>query len=319
MRIRCAILDDYQQVALKIADWSTITEKVEIVSFSQHFYDENELVDYIRDAEIVIVMRERTPFGVSLFEKLPKLKLLITSGMRNTSIDLVAAAAHGVTVCGTASSSEPPTELTWALIMNLARNIMKENAVLRSNGLWQSTVGSDLYGKRLGLLGLGKIGGRMATIAKAFGMDIIAWSQNLTKEQTDQFGVQLASSKEELLETSDYVSIHLVLSNRTRGLISEKDLQLMKSTAYLVNTSRAAIVDQQALIKALHENWIAGAGLDVFDIEPLPVDHPFRTMPNVLATPHLGYVTERNYTTYYREAIEDIQAYLDGRVIRSLI
>ncbi|MCZ8535473.1 D-2-hydroxyacid dehydrogenase family protein [Psychrobacillus psychrodurans] len=319
MRIRCAILDDYQQVALKIADWSTITEKVEIVSFSQHFYDENELVDYIRDAEIVIVMRERTPFGVSLFEKLPKLKLLITSGMRNTSIDLVAAAAHGVTVCGTASSSEPPTELTWALIMNLARNIMKENADLRSNGLWQSTVGSDLYGKRLGLLGLGKIGGRMATIAKAFGMDIIAWSQNLTKEQTDQLGVQLASSKEELLETSDYVSIHLVLSNRTRGLISEKDLQLMKSTAYLVNTSRAAIVDQQALIKALHENWIAGAGLDVFDIEPLPVDHPFRTMPNVLATPHLGYVTERNYTTYYREAIEDIQAYLDGRVIRSLI
>ncbi len=319
MRIRCAILDDYQQVALKIADWSTITEKVEIVSFSQHFYDENELVDYIRDAEIVIVMRERTPFGVTLFEKLPKLKLLITSGMRNTSIDLVAAAAHGVTVCGTASSSEPPTELTWALILNLARNIMKEDTDLRSNGLWQSTVGSDLYGKRLGLLGLGKIGGRMATIAKAFGMDIIAWSQNLTKEQTDQLGVQLASSKEELLETSDYVSIHLVLSDRTRGLISEKDLQLMKSSAYLVNTSRAAIVDQQALIKALHENWIAGAGLDVFDIEPLPVDHPFRTMLNVLATPHLGYVTERNYTTYYREAIEDIQAYLDGRVIRSLI
>lgn len=319
MRIRCAILDDYQQVALKIADWSTITEKVEIVSFSQHFYDENELVDYIRDAEIVIVMRERTPFGVTLFEKLPKLKLLITSGMRNTSIDLVAAAAHGVTVCGTASSSEPPTELTWALILNLARNIMKENTDLRSNGLWQSTVGSDLYGKRLGLLGLGKIGGRMATIAKAFGMDIIAWSQNLTKEQTDQLGVQLASSKEELLETSDYVSIHLVLSDRTRGLISEKDLQLMKSSAYLVNTSRAAIVDQQALIKALHENWIAGAGLDVFDIEPLPVDHPFRTLLNVLATPHLGYVTERNYTTYYREAIEDIQAYLDGRVIRSLI
>ncbi|MEK4085740.1 D-2-hydroxyacid dehydrogenase family protein [Psychrobacillus sp. FSL K6-1415] len=319
MRIRCAILDDYQQVALKIADWSTITEKVEIVSFSKHFYDENELVDYISDAEIVIVMRERTPFGVTLFEKLPKLKLLITSGMRNTSIDLVAAAAHGVTVCGTASSSEPPTELTWALILNLARNIMKENTDLRSNGLWQSTVGSDLYGKRLGLLGLGKIGSRMATIAKAFGMDIIAWSQNLTKEQTDQLGVQLASSKEELLETSDYVSIHLVLSDRTRGLISENDLQLMKSSAYLVNTSRAAIVDQQALIKAIHENWIAGAGLDVFDIEPLPVDHPFRTMPNVLATPHLGYVTERNYTTYYREAIEDIQAYLDGRVIRSLI
>ncbi|MFJ7827957.1 D-2-hydroxyacid dehydrogenase family protein [Psychrobacillus sp. NPDC096623] len=319
MRIRCAILDDYQQVAIKMADWSSITEKVEVVSFSQHFNDENELVESIRDAEIVIVMRERTPFGATLFEKLPKLKLLITSGMRNASIDLVAASAHGVAVCGTASSSEPPTELTWALILNLARQIMKENDSLRSNGLWQSTVGTDLYGKRLGLLGLGKIGGRMATIAKAFGMDVIAWSKNLTKEQTDKLGVQLASSKEELLETSDYISIHLVLSDRTRGLISEKELQLMKSTAYLVNTSRSAIVDQQALIKALQENWIAGAGLDVFDMEPLPMDHPFRILPNVLATPHLGYVSERNYTTYYLEAIEDIQAYLDGGVIRSLL
>lgn len=319
MRIRCAILDDYQQVALKITDWSTIIEKVEIVSFSQHFYNENELVESIRDAEIVIVMRERTPFGATLFEKLPKLKLLITSGMRNASIDLVAASEHGVAVCGTASSSEPPTELTWALILNLARHIVKENAKFCSNGLWQSTVGTDLYGKRLGILGLGKIGSRMATIAKAFGMDVIAWSQNLTKEQTDKLDVRLARSKEELLETSDYISIHLVLSDRTRGLISEKDLQRMKSSAYLVNTSRSAIVDQQALIRALDENWIAGAGLDVYDIEPLPKDHPYRTMPNVLATPHLGYVTERNYTTYYQEAIEDIQAYLDGRVIRSLI
>ncbi|WP_419960035.1 D-2-hydroxyacid dehydrogenase family protein [Psychrobacillus sp. BM2] len=318
MRIRCAILDDYQQVALKIADWSAITKKVEIVSFSQHFNDENELVESIRDAEIVIVMRERTPFGVTLFEKLPKLKLLITSGMRNASIDLVAASAHGVAVCGTASSSEPPTELTWALILNLARQIRKENDSLRNNGLWQSTIGTDLYGKRLGILGLGKIGGRMATIAKAFGMDVIAWSQNLTKEQTDKLGVQLASSKEELLKTSDYVTIHLVLSDRTRGLISEKDLQHMKGSAYLVNTSRSGIVDQQALLKALHENWIAGAGLDVFDIEPLPTNHPFRTLPNVLATPHLGYVTGKNYTTYFREAIEDIEGYLDGQVIRSL-
>ena len=256
MRIRCAILDDYQQVALKMADWATISEKVEVVSFSQHFSNEKELVECIRDAEIVIIMRERTPFGASLFEKLPKLKLLITSGMRNASIDLVAASAHGVAVCGTASSSEPPTEMTWALILNLARQITKENAELHSNGVWQSTVGSDLYGKRLGLLGLGKIGGRMAAIAQAFGMEVIAWSQNLTKEQTDNLGVQLASSKEELLEISDYVSIHLVLSDRTKGLINEKDLQLMKSSAYLVNTSRSAIVDQQALIKALQENWL---------------------------------------------------------------
>ncbi|KQL35215.1 D-2-hydroxyacid dehydrogenase family protein [Psychrobacillus sp. FJAT-21963] len=318
MKLRCAILDDYQNVALKMADWSNILDEVEVKSFQNHFEKEEELIYALNDFEIVVIMRERTPFTASLFKKLPKLKLLITSGMRNASIDLPAATKHGVAVCGTASMSEPPTELTWALILNLARQITKENNEFRNDGPWQSTVGSDLYGKRLGILGLGKIGSKMAMIAQAFGMEVIAWSQNLKKEQTDNLGVQLATSKEELLETSDFVSIHLVLSDRTRGVIGEKELKLMKPSAYLVNTSRAAIVDQDALIHALRENWIAGAGIDVFDTEPLPISHPFRALPNVVATPHLGYVSERNYSTYFKETVEDIQAFLEGKVIRQL-
>lgn len=318
MKLRCAILDDYQDVALKMADWSSILDKVEVKSFQHHFNNEDQLVKAIRDFEIVVIMRERTPFTEAIFEKLPNLKLLVTSGMRNASVDLNAATKHGVVVCGTASTSEAPTELTWALLLNLARKITKENNEFRTNGRWQSTVGSDLYGKRLGLLGLGKIGSRMAVIAQAFGMEVIAWSQNLTKEQADNYGVQLAKSKEELLKTSDFISIHLVLSERTKGLIGRKELQLMKTYAYLINTSRAAIVDQEALIEALRENWIAGAGIDVFEIEPLPENHPFRELPNVLATPHLGYVSERNYSTYYRETVEDILAFLDGSVLRQL-
>lgn len=318
MKLRCAILDDYQNVALQMADWSSILDKVEVTSFQNHFENEEELIEAINDFDIVVIMRERTPFTEAIIEKLPKLKLLVTSGMRNASIDLAATTNHGVTVCGTASMSEPPTELTWSLLLNLARQVIRENNEFRNNGPWQSTVGTDLYRKRLGLLGLGKIGSRMATIAQAFGMEVIAWSQNLTKEQTDKMGVQLAKSKEELLETSDFVSIHLVLSDRTKGLIGKEELKLMKPSAYLINTSRAAIVDQNALLDALRENWIAGAGLDVFEIEPLPENHPFRTLPNVLATPHLGYVSERNYSTYYREAAEDIQAFLDGSVLRQL-
>lgn len=318
MKLRCAILDDYQDVALKMADWSSVLDRVDVQSFSNHFESEKQLEEAISDFEIVVIMRERTPFTEAIFEKLPKLKLLVTSGMRNASIDLNAATKHEVVVCGTASMSEPPTELTWALLLNLARQITKENNEFRNNGPWQSTVGADLNGKRLGLLGLGKIGSRMAVIAQAFGMEVIAWSHNLTKEQADKFGVRLATSKEELLESSDFVSIHLVLSERTKGLIGTKELQLMKSSSYLINTSRAAIVDQDALIEALRENWIAGAGIDVFDIEPLPENHPFRTLANVLATPHLGYVTEKNYSIYYREAVEDIQAFLNGSVLRQL-
>jgi len=318
MKLRCAILDDYQNIALELVDWSSVLDRVDVQSFSNHFEDEEQLVEAISDFEIVVIMRERTPFTASLFEKLPNLQLLITSGMRNASIDLAAATNNGVMVCGTASMSEPPTELTWALLLNIARQITKENKALRNNGQWQSTLGADLFGKRLGILGLGKIGSRMAVIAQAFGMEVIAWSQNLTKEQADNYGVRLATSKEELLESSDFVSIHLVLSERTKGLIGPKELRLMKTSSYLINTSRAAIVDQDALIEALRENWIAGAGIDVFEIEPLPENHPFRTLPNVLATPHLGYVTEQNYRIYYREAVEDIQAFLDGTVIRQI-
>lgn len=318
MKLKCAILDDYQKVALKMADWSVISDKVEVTAFHHHMDNEDDVVRAIQDFDIVVIMRERTPFRATTFERLDKLKLLITSGMRNASIDLAAASAKGVVVCGTKSYSEPPTELTWALILGLARGIVQENHAIRNNGVWQKTVGKDLYGSTLGLLGLGKIGGRMARIAQAFGMKVMAWSQNLMLEQAEAAGVQLASSKEELLRNSDFVSIHLVLSERTRGLIGRAELQMMRPTAYLINTSRAQIVDQEALIDALLRGQIAGAGIDVFETEPLPENDILRKLPNVLATPHLGYVTLRNYETYYREAVEDIVAFLEGSPIRKL-
>ncbi|GHA86286.1 hypothetical protein GCM10010512_17220 [Streptomyces thermoviolaceus subsp. thermoviolaceus] len=238
--------------------------------------------------------------------------------MRNSVIDYAAARKAGVTVCGTESSSTPPVELTWALLLGLARGIVPENNALRSGGPWQSTVGADLHGRRLGLLGLGKIGSRVARVGQAFGMEVMAWSQNLTQERADEAGVSLAASKEDLLATADFVSVHLVLSDRTRGLIGAEQLALMKPTAYLVNTSRAAIVDQDALLTALHEGRIAGAAVDVFDTEPLPADHPLRTAPRLLATPHLGYVSRANYERYYGQAIEAIEAYLNGEPIRVL-
>jgi phosphoglycerate dehydrogenase-like enzyme len=319
MKLRCVILDDYQQVALNITDWSSISDEVEVKSINQHIDKEDELVDRISDYDIVVIMRERTPFRSSLLARLPRLKLLVTTGMRNASIDLAAAAAHGIVVCGTTGSSEPTAELTWALILGLARNVVQEHNSLQTNGPWQSSIGMDLYGKRLGLLGLGKIGSRVARIGLAFGMEVIAWSQNLTRTTTDEMGVGLALSKEELLKTSDFVSIHLVLSERTRGLIGALELQLMRPTAFLINTSRAPIVEHTALIEALQKHSIAGAGIDVFDIEPLPKDDILRTLPNALTTPHLGYVSQANYQTFYREAIEDIQAYLTGSPIRKLI
>jgi phosphoglycerate dehydrogenase-like enzyme len=318
MKLRCAILDDYQNVALNLANWSTLSAEVEVMTFSQHFDKEDELVDRISDFDIVVIMRERTPFRSSLLDRLPRLKLLITTGMRNASIDLAAAAAHGVVVCGTAGSSHSTVELTWALILGLARNVVQETNSLRANGPWQSSIGTDPYGKRLGLIGLGKIGSQVARIGLAFGMEVIAWSENLTKERTDELGVGLAFSKEELLNSSDFVTIHTVLSERTRGLIGLSELQQMRPTAFLINTSRAAIVNQTALIEVLQKQLIAGAGLDVFDIEPLPKDDILRALPNALATPHLGYVSHANYQTFYREALEDIQAYLSGSPIRRL-
>ncbi len=318
MRLRCAVLDDYQDIATTAADWSSVQDRVEVTGFTRHFATEDELAEALAGFDIVVTLRERVPFPAGLFARLPRLKLLVASGMRNSVIDFAAAAKHGVTVCGTASSSTPPVELTWALLLGLARGVVTEHNALRAGGPWQSTVGADLHGKRLGLLGLGKIGSRVAQVGAAFGMDVVAWSRNLTEERTDEVGTGLAANLEELLRTSDFVSVHLALSDRTRGLLGAPELALLKPTAYLVNTSRAAIVDQDALLAALHEGRIAGAGIDVFDTEPLPAGHPMRTAPRLLATPHLGYVSRDNYRTYYGHAVEDIEAFLRGAPIRRL-
>jgi phosphoglycerate dehydrogenase-like enzyme len=316
-KLRCALLDDFQNVATTVADWGPVLDRVEVTGFARHFADEDELVEAVSGFDIIVTLRERVPFPASLFARLPRLKLLVASGMRNSVIDFAAAAEHGVTVCGTDSSSTPPVELTWALLLGLARNVVGESNALRAGGPWQSTVGADLHGRRLGLVGLGKIGSRVAAVGAAFGMEVVAWSRSLTDERAAAVGATCVS-KRELLESSDFVSIHVVLNEQTRGLIGAAELALMPSSAYLVNTSRSAVVDQDALLAALHEGRIAGAGLDVFDIEPLPADHPMRTAPRLLATPHLGYVSLANYRTYYGQAVEDIHAFLDGSPVRRL-
>ncbi|MFC4117456.1 D-2-hydroxyacid dehydrogenase family protein [Nonomuraea zeae] len=311
---RCAVLDDYQGVALGLADWS----RVRATSFREHFPSQDDLVAAISGCEIVVIMRERTPFTAELFARLPRLRLLVTTGMRNASIDLAAARAHGVTVCGTGSSSTPPVELTWALILGLTRHLVPEATAMRAGGPWQHTLGTDLHGRTLGLLGLGKIGSRVAAVGQAFGMDVLAWSEHLTEERAGVHGVRLAPDKDALLSGSDVVSVHLVLGDRTRGLVGARELALMRPGSYLVNTARAAIVDQDALVAALRSGRLAGAGLDVFEEEPLPAGHALRTLPNVLATPHLGYVTELNYETYFRDAVQDIESFIDGVPVRVL-
>lgn len=318
MTLHCAVLDDYQGAALTLADWSVLDGTVDVRAVREHLTDRDRLAAELADCEIVVAMRERTPFDAGLLDRLPRLRLLVTTGMRNASIDLDAAAARGVTVCGTASSPTPPVELTWALLLGLARHLTTENRALREGGPWQSTVGQDLRGRTLDLLGLGRIGTRVARVATAFGMDVLAWSEHLTPERAADAGARLAANKEELLSRSDFVSLHLVLSERTRGLLGEPELRAMRPHAFLVNTSRAALVDRPALLRALREGWIAGAGLDVFDTEPLPADDPLRSLPNVLATPHLGYVTEQNYRTFYAHAVEDIAAFLSGEPVRRL-
>ncbi|MET7273869.1 D-2-hydroxyacid dehydrogenase family protein [Streptomyces flaveolus] len=318
MRLRCAVLDDFQDVATTVADWSPVSDRVEVTAFTEHFATEDELADALADFDIAVTLRERVPFPASLLDRLPRLKLIVASGMRNSVIDHAAAERNGVTVCGTQSAPTPPVELTWALLLGLARGIVTENNALRAGGPWQSTVGADLHGRRLGLLGLGKIGSRVARVGLAFGMEVTAWSPHLTKERTDEVGVELAPSKEELLRSSDFVSLHLVLGETTRGILGAPELALLKPTAYLINTSRSALVDQDALLTALHEARIAGAAVDVFDTEPLPAAHPMRTAPRLLATPHLGYVSHLNYRTYYGQAVEAIDAYLAGTPIRRL-
>lgn len=318
-KLRCAVLDDYQNVALTSADWGPLMDQVEIQTFNNYMGSEEKVIQELQNFDIVVLMRERTPFPEKVISQLPNLKLLITSGMRNASIDLKAAEKNGIIVCGTEGSSNPPTELTWALILGLSRQLVTENNALRSNRNWQSTVGLDLHGRTLGLLGLGKIGTRMAEIAQAFGMNVMAWSENLTQEKAEKHGVIWAETKEQLLAQSDIVSIHLVLSDRTRNLIGQAEFQLMKSSALLINTSRAGIVDQEAMVEALQSGVIAGAGLDVYEQEPLPVNHVMRTLPNVLATPHLGYVTRGNYEIYYNHTVENIAMFLKGTPIRQLL
>ncbi len=316
MPLNCVILDDYQHVAMDFADWSSLFPQVRVFALHAHIDDPQALVRAIAHCEIVVIMRERTPFSAHLLEKLPNLQLLVTSGMRNAAIDMAAASAHGVTVCGTTSGSSSPVELTWALILGLARHIVTENRSLQENGPWQQYVGVSLQGKTLGLLGLGKIGAQMAQVAQAFGMHVCAWSQHLSAARAATCGVQYMPSQAALLATSDIISIHLVLSERTRHVLDAVAFQQMKPGAMLINTSRAAIVDQHAMIAALQQKKIAAAGLDVFEVEPLPADHPLRTLPNVLATPHLGYVTDSNYRTYFCEAVENIHAWLHGAPLR---
>jgi len=319
MKLRCAILDDYQGVALAMADWSSLGPDVDVAVFRERFADEDAAAASLHDFDIVVLMRERTPFRASLFARLPKLKLLVTSGPRNASVDVAAAAARGVVFSGTTASPAPTAELTWALILGVARSIARENASLRANGPWQSTFGADLQGKRLGVLGLGRIGSHVARVGVAFGMDVVAWSQNLKPERAAEVGVRLARSKDELLETSDFVTIHLVLGDRTRGLLGAAELDRMRPSAYLINTSRAPIVDAAALLDALRRGRIAGAALDVFEEEPLAPGDPLRSLPNVLATPHLGYVSETNYRIFYGEAVEDIRAFLAGAPVRRIL
>jgi phosphoglycerate dehydrogenase-like enzyme len=314
----CAVLDDYQHVALQAADWSPLRDALDVDVFHDHFADEDELVAAIEGHEIVVIMRERTPFPAAVLARLPRLRLLVTTGMRNAAVDVEAATAQGVVVSGTTGVGTSTPELTWALILGLLRSVPLESNALRAGGQWQQTLGVDLAGATLGVLGLGRIGTQVARVGLAFGMDVVAWSQNLTAEAAAEAGVRLAGSTAELLETADVLTIHLVLSDRTRNLVGASDLARMRPTSYLVNTSRAPIVDQDALVDALREGRIAGAALDVFDVEPLPADHPFRSLPTVLATPHLGYVTRRGYEVFFREIVEDISAYLAGAPIRTI-
>lgn len=312
---RCAVLDDYQAVAKRAADWREVEEQVEVVVFHDHEAGLDALAARLADFDILVAMRERTLFNRGLLERLPKLKLLVTTGARNASIDLSAARDRGVIVCGTRSVPSPTPELTFALLLALARNLPAELRSLH-DGSWQVSVGTDIAGARLGLIGLGKVGSRVAGFGKAFAMEVTAWSPHLTEARCREAGVAFAGTLDALLGSADFVSIHLVLGAGTRGLIGRRELALMQPTARLINTSRGPIIDEKALIEALRERRIAGAALDVFDIEPLPADHPFRTLDNVLATPHLGYVTERNYAIFYGDAVADIKGWLAGTPLR---
>jgi phosphoglycerate dehydrogenase-like enzyme len=314
--MRIAVLDDYQGLALKLADWSRAPGVV-VVPFRDHVADENELVARLQEFDGVLRIRERTAFPRSVLDRLPRLKLLLATGMRNSrSIDLATADARGVTVCATEASHQTTVEVTWALILDLCRGIPREVASVRTGG-WQVGLGRSLIGATLGVIGFGNMGRPVAGIAQGFGMKVVAWSPHLTTERTAPYGVACVD-KDELLRRSDVVSVHMPLVDATIGLIGARELALMKRDAFIVNTARPQIVDERALVDALTEGRIGGAGLDVFEVEPLPLDHPFRTLANVIATPHIGFVTQDNYRTFFQESLENLLAYLDGKPIRTI-
>ncbi|MGA9893424.1 MAG: D-2-hydroxyacid dehydrogenase family protein [Xanthobacteraceae bacterium] len=315
MAHRCAILDDYQNIALSSADWSPVKGDVDIKAFTANLGGPDKVIAALQDFDIVVAMRERTGFPKQVIDALPNLKLLITTGMRNASIDTEAAKARGLTVCGTGAFGSPTSGIAIGLMLELTRHIGYENARLHAGATWQTTIGPELEGLTLGVLGLGKLGQRTAAIAKAFGMKVIAWSQNLTSEKCAEAGVGYVA-KDDLFRQSDLISIHVVLSQRSRGLVGAKEIGLMKPTAYLINTSRGPIIDEAAMLAALRDKKIAGAGLDAFDVEPLPLDHPLRKMDNVVITPHLGYVSTQNYKHYFSSVVEDIRGFLDGKPVR---
>lgn len=314
--MRIVLLDDYQGVALEMADWSRIRAKHEVVSWREHIEDENELAKRLADVEVLCIMRERTPVMGSLLARLPKLKLLITTGGAHAAIDVKTATERGITVCGTASSRHATAELTFGLVLALARQIVSQHNNMRAGG-WQLGLGQDVRGKTLGIVGLGNLGGQVAGFGKAFGMHPVAWSQNLTDDQAKTGGATRVS-KDELFKTADFITVHYKLSPRSKGIIGAPDIAMMKKTAYLLNTSRGPLIDEAAMIAAIKDGRIAGAGLDVFDHEPLPADHFFRTSPHVITTPHVGYASRENYGTYYREIVEDIESWLAGTPVRVL-
>lgn len=316
MTVQIAVIDDWQDVARDVVDWSVLESIGEVTFVHDYPADNATLAERLGKYEVICVMRERTRFDADLLGRLPNLKLLATGGMRNAALDMPAAAALGIKVCGTDSYKHAAPELTWALIMAATRDLVKEANALRA-GQWQQSLGGDLHGKTLGILGLGSIGQRVAQFGQVFGMRVIAWSENLTAERAEQAGVTYVS-KQQLFEQADVLSVHLVLSERSRGLVDAQALEWMKPTALLVNTARGPIVDEAALIKALQKRRIAGAALDVFEQEPLPALHPFRTLDNVLATPHVGYVSRQNYEQFFRQMIEDIQGWAAGQPVRLL-
>ena len=316
-RLRCAILDDYLNLALTTADWSKVRDRVDITVFNQPFASQEAAASALQDFEIICAMRERTPFPRALFAGLPKLKLLITSGMRNAAIDMEAAKDHQVVLCGTQWARDPTASLAMGLILELTRNIGRENARMHAGEPLQKFVGIEIEGRTLGVIGLGKLGSKVSKLAQAFGMNVIAWSPNLTPERCKEVGVTYAT-KEELFATADIVTIHVVLGPRSRGLVGHADLARMKPTAYLVNTARGPIVDEAALLETLQQRKIAGAAMDVFSVEPLPVDHPFRKLDNMVLTPHLGYVTEDSFRNHYAQMVEGIDAWFKGEPLRKL-